>query len=509
MDFLRVKKLPGVEGGLAYAIRPRNIITDPGKMSCTVTITTEAVDRSRDVVVTKGLDLSDHRKNPVALLDHNQKMPVGLAQDADGGYTCKHVGDHRIDATTFFHQHTALGEQAFRLVESGVLRGASIGFLPRPGKIEKGHDRDGGVTIYGAGSLIEYSHLVLPDNPDCLVVAVQKGFGGKRLEPELLDYLTPLIPSRPVSVVSGWDNHNGKVTKMFDEEDDETLTGEDGTYNGEPVGAEPVDTGDGVEPDGDELDPTLADGDGDEMALDMKAGAQFAHALHDKIMDAIGFVEEAAGGQEHDGILKFVPKAQAMLAKLMAALQDAYAKYQSEHSDQPELPEFITGGDEVDGFAEDADGDEVEVVEKEGDDTDADFESFAGDDEKDEKEEKALKAWVTKARDAWENWKRAESYAIADAQMDKVQRVAKSLDAMRIQLASGKADVKKLGRVCKGMKDALDAIQPEKVGIVTKAATVPTTPKDDDAEMMEALAKSGILDRVNTVETALRKFTDR
>jgi hypothetical protein len=92
--------------------------------------------------------------------------------------------------------------------------------------------------------------------------------------------------------------------------------------------------------------------------------------------------------------------------------------------------------------------------------------------------------------------------------MDKVKRVAKSLEVVRLQLATGKADTKKLGRVCKGMKDALDAITPEKVGIVTKAITAKPQPKDEDAEIMEALANyPGILDRVGAIETALRRFT--
>ncbi len=194
-------------GLLGYVLRDANATTNAGKMSCRVVISTSSPDRSDDVVVTKGIDLGDHSRNPMVLLNHDRNMPVGFAEDPMGKYTVRLVGDNRLEAETYFSKATQLGEQAFQLVERKVLRGASIGFLPIAGMVQK---RERG-TMYKAAKLVEYSHLVLPDNQDCLVQAVEKGLGGKPLVTQLRDMLTPYIETRPAAVVGGWE------AKAFDE----------------------------------------------------------------------------------------------------------------------------------------------------------------------------------------------------------------------------------------------------------------------------------------------------
>ena len=43
-------------------------------------ITTEAVDRDREVIIAKGIDLTAYNSNPVVLLNHNwQGLPLGKA----------------------------------------------------------------------------------------------------------------------------------------------------------------------------------------------------------------------------------------------------------------------------------------------------------------------------------------------------------------------------------------------------------------------------------------------
>lgn len=204
-------------GLMGYVLRDASPHTNGGKMSCRVVISTESVDRSRDVVVTKGLDLSDHAKLPIVLIGHNRDLPIGYAEDQLGGYTVKMDGPSRLVGETFFSQSTEIGEQAFRLVENKVLRGASIGFTPIVVKKSAA-----GGKLYEEGKLIEYSHIPIPDNPDCLVSAVEKGFGGKALHPALLALLTPLVPTRPASVVSGWDGGKPQLkTKAMNQPDPE------------------------------------------------------------------------------------------------------------------------------------------------------------------------------------------------------------------------------------------------------------------------------------------------
>jgi hypothetical protein len=192
-------------GMLGFVLRDANPQTNAGKMSARVVISTARPDRSDDVVETKGIDLSEHKGNPIVLLNHNKDFPIGHAEDRMGAYTVKRIGDDRMEAETFFTQATQLGEQAFQLVERKVLRGASIGFLPVLGMVEK---RVRGVH-YKAARLVEYSHLAIPDNADCLILAVEKGIGGKALCDPLLQMLRPLVPERAPVVTSGWEEKGG------------------------------------------------------------------------------------------------------------------------------------------------------------------------------------------------------------------------------------------------------------------------------------------------------------
>ena len=65
-------------------------------------------------------------------------------------------------------------EDLFRLYEQNVLRGWSIGFVPR--KAKRVAHSDGSASLYVAEwDLLEYSAVPIPENPGALTVALQKG----------------------------------------------------------------------------------------------------------------------------------------------------------------------------------------------------------------------------------------------------------------------------------------------------------------------------------------------
>jgi hypothetical protein len=208
-------------------LRDAGAVMDAGRMSCRVVLSVERVDRSGDVVVLKGIDLSAHRRIPTVLFGHNRDLIVGQAEDPGGAYTVRVEGD-RLVAETYFHKHTEFGEQAFRLVETKVLRGASIGFFPDASLVTKSgrvglNGKDG--HIFGKSELIEYSHIPIPDNNECIVEAVYKGFGGKPLAAPLLDMLKPFAPERPATVTSGFDNQREKGMGRNDPNSPDLSTG--------------------------------------------------------------------------------------------------------------------------------------------------------------------------------------------------------------------------------------------------------------------------------------------
>jgi hypothetical protein len=189
-------------GLMGMAVNDANPSINRGRMSARVRITRETPDRARDVMIASGGIVDDHKKNPTVQFQHSKTVACGRAEDPLGTYTVHKSKDGAgWDGETYFSQATKIGEQAFRLVESKAMCGASVGFMPVYGQIDKSH---AGGTLYKQWRLVEYSHVVIPEHPDCLVEAVYKGFGGQPLCPELDAILRPMCPERPASVVGGW-----------------------------------------------------------------------------------------------------------------------------------------------------------------------------------------------------------------------------------------------------------------------------------------------------------------
>ena len=143
---------------------------DPAKMLIRSVISTIDADRSGDVVVPSGLrNVEEYMLNPVVLWAHNRSSvpPIGTCEWLD-------VQPSRVVAETKFAQNVPFAEDVFKLYEQGILRGWSIGFVPR--KSAKRQLKDGrlGVRIE-EWDLFEYSAVPIPENPGALTVALQKG----------------------------------------------------------------------------------------------------------------------------------------------------------------------------------------------------------------------------------------------------------------------------------------------------------------------------------------------
>ena len=91
-------------------------------------VTDETPDRVGDVVKASGVDLKNYKKNAVIMAYHNyQSLPVGKAIKVWYDNTSESIKafalflDKRVDDTGF-------SDTVFRYIQSGALRGASIGF---------------------------------------------------------------------------------------------------------------------------------------------------------------------------------------------------------------------------------------------------------------------------------------------------------------------------------------------------------------------------------------------
>ena len=143
------------------------------------------IDRDYEVVIPKGINLEQYRKNPTVLFGHNYCMaPIGKAA------WIKAMGsgmDSILKAKTIYaapppnHIGNWWIDEIYHLIKTGFLPGKSIGFLPRkmhsptPDEIKKRPALAECFRIIDEAIMFEYSVVGIPANQNALVEAVAKG----------------------------------------------------------------------------------------------------------------------------------------------------------------------------------------------------------------------------------------------------------------------------------------------------------------------------------------------
>ncbi len=132
-----------------------------------VKISTSTPDRSKDVVQPKGVKLANYKRNPVVALNHNyQGLPIAKT-------TSIQVTDDGIMADVQFPKKGVhkLADTVYSLYKDGFMNAWSIGFIPETYK-----DRKEGGKEFTSWELLEYSAVLVPDNPEALTMVRSKGY---------------------------------------------------------------------------------------------------------------------------------------------------------------------------------------------------------------------------------------------------------------------------------------------------------------------------------------------
>jgi len=217
LDML-LKTLPG---GKEHAYRkavaaPAPTELNPGERSDVSWISTESVDRSNEVVIARGMNDTQFAANPLVTLQHSYWCPpVGKSlwrkRVKDGertGIKAKTVYPPR--PTTWPADKPWQPDQALALVQSGLMNGKSIGFLPTRVHVPDQREREKNgweavELVIDEWLLLEYACVFMPCNQDALVDQVSKS--RDLLTPELARALgiDPRLLSSP----------NGQATIAF------------------------------------------------------------------------------------------------------------------------------------------------------------------------------------------------------------------------------------------------------------------------------------------------------
>lgn len=146
---------------------------DDNERSVTGIFSTSKIDRDEDIIQCSLIDLTDYRKNPVMLLQHNPSWVV--AKNA----WVKSENDELFGKVIF--AETLLGDETYYLYKNGFMRAFSIGFYPLTDATFKGN-----VRVFSNIRLLEISCVSIPANADALTLDFVKSLKSNELSTEFM-----------------------------------------------------------------------------------------------------------------------------------------------------------------------------------------------------------------------------------------------------------------------------------------------------------------------------------
>lgn len=173
-----------LENRVAHSHVPEVKALDSEKRQLTHLISNATKDRDGDVVEPLGWDWKHYAKNPIVLVDHDYS-----AMSIIGRSVAREKSDQGLYSTTQFAEK-GLGAEAWNLVEAKLANAWSVGFVGTKSHFMKdGADDECPVCQAHAGktqsmfpprhfvkqSLMEYSLVAIPSNPDAVARAIREG----------------------------------------------------------------------------------------------------------------------------------------------------------------------------------------------------------------------------------------------------------------------------------------------------------------------------------------------
>ena len=169
--------------------------TQPTKMSADFIVLTRQREPNRHGNIVqiadgengRGLILDHYRTNPVVLFDHglNMTLPIGTSEGPDGKLSVR-LTKNRATARAYFSQSLPEAATIYALIDEGILRTASVQFLPKRARKlsvkqrqDLGEDEvslvDGIGLDYTESDLLEWAVVSIPADPGAVRRCLDRG----------------------------------------------------------------------------------------------------------------------------------------------------------------------------------------------------------------------------------------------------------------------------------------------------------------------------------------------
>lgn len=168
-------------------------IFDDSKMTARSIISSDNVDRDKEILIPRGCDLSAFQVYAPWFFNHQQiPWPIGSCKERAEDPSCPpsiDIGDRLVMATCYFNQDTPEAVIAYKLWKRGHLGATSVGFEsdPQQCRVIQGREAEEKygtpyVKIYDWWQLVEISIVGVPANRDALRTIAGKGrIDGERI----------------------------------------------------------------------------------------------------------------------------------------------------------------------------------------------------------------------------------------------------------------------------------------------------------------------------------------
>ncbi len=256
-----LEEIPFIRKGFELAESDLKLVA--GERADIATISTLALDRDQEVLLPEGADLRFYRDNPIVPYAHNyHELPIGTSEWVK---IDSRITPTALLAKTRYASAAAnpKAEQVYLLIQEGILRAKSVGFIPIESKTSMDDDWVAVVTkwrkrreamltrksregdprrIYTKWILLEQSPVPVPSNPEALGIAVSKGILTMEEAKESGLVVEPVVISKREAVEDSQEETPEAEETISDTEslDAEAVAGAEESPDSEVVGTDYV-----------------------------------------------------------------------------------------------------------------------------------------------------------------------------------------------------------------------------------------------------------------------------